>query len=98
MHPAILELAALVERQRGDRLVGSIGQEHAALDQNLKAVADAQDQLAGGFEGLQRIAQVMAHLVAEDAAGTDVVAVAEAAGDAENLVLGRPAAGFRAGG
>src|SRR4029453_6094423 len=87
MYPAILEFAALVERQRGDRVVGAIGQEHAALDQDLKAVADPQDQLAGVLESEQRVSQVMPHLIAEDAAGADVVAIAEAAWDAQNLIL-----------
>ena len=60
-------------------------QQHARLDQHLKAVADAQDQLAGGLELGQRVGQVVLDLVAQDPAGRHVVAVAEPAGHAEDL-------------
>ena len=75
----------------------SFGQEQLRLQQDLKAVADAEDQLAGVAERGERVGQVMPNLIAEDAAGGDVVAVAEAAGEAEDLELGEPAAALRAG-
>ena len=61
--------------------------EQAALDEHLKAVADAEDQLAGVAKRGERVGQVMPQLVAEDAARGQVVAVAEPAGEAEDLEL-----------
>ena len=72
-------------------------QQHARLDQDLKAVADAEDQLAGRVELVQAVGQVMANLIAEDPAGGDVVAVAEPARQAENLKVGQQSRAIRAG-
>ena len=97
MHPAILELAASRSPP-----ASPAGRRHpsaaaAGLDQDLKAVADADDQLAGVAEFAERVGQVVLDLVAEDPAGGDVVAVAEPAGEAENLKLGQPSPAIRAG-
>src|SRR6185503_11411044 len=60
-------------------------QQNAGLDENLKAVADAEDQLAGVFEFLYHGSQVMSNLVAQNATRGDVVPIAEPARQAEDL-------------
>ena len=45
--------------------------------------------LPAALNSLQAVGQVMPNLIAQDAAGRDVVAVAEPAGQAENLKLGQ---------
>ena len=87
-NPAIFEFAGVVAGERGGGAGGVAGEQQVGLDQDLEAVADAEDQLAGVAERLQCVGQMMADLVAEDAAGGDVVAVAEAAGEAEDLEVG----------
>jgi len=59
--------------------------QQAALDEHLEPVADAQDELAGGDEVVERLGEAVEHLVGEDLAGGHVVAVAEPAGDQEEL-------------
>ncbi len=68
--------------------LGHGAREESGLDEDLEAVADAEDELAvvdelseGGFE-------VVNELVGEDFTGGDVVAVGEAAGKGEDLVIG----------
>jgi hypothetical protein len=56
------------------------------LDQHLEPVADADHRPARLDEAAQRVRQVVRDLVGEDAPGGDVVAIAEAAGDGEQLV------------
>ena len=85
-----------VPSQRRRLALVVVGQQDAGTDQNLKAVADAEDQFAGRLELDQRFLQVMANLIAEDSSRRDVVAVAEAAGQAEDLVLTRQATDSRA--
>ena len=69
----------------GSRLI-VVRQQEARFQQNLKTVADAQHQFAGVTKVLKRLDQVVANLAGDDASGGDVVAVAEAAGQAQNLV------------
>src|SRR5687768_5725520 len=83
--PAAFEFAAVVVGERGDGLIGLVRKEDAALDEDLKAVADAEDELAGGFEVLQSLGQMVANLVAENPSGGHIISVTEAAGDAEDL-------------
>ncbi len=64
---------------------GSGSSRSARLDQHLEPVADAQDQLAGVLESRQALGQMVLDLVGQDASGGHVVAVAETAGDAEDL-------------
>ena len=85
--PAVDESARGVPGERGALPCRVVAVEQAALDEHLEAVADAEDQLAGVAERGERVGQVMAELVGEDAARGHVVAVAEPAGDAEDLVL-----------
>ncbi len=56
----------------------------------MKAVANSQNELAPLLEFLQGIGQIAAHLIAENAPRPKIVAVAKAAGEAENLKLGKP--------
>jgi hypothetical protein len=88
-HPAILKFSRLVCRERRHGSCRIAGEQQLRLEQNLKAVADAEDQFACVAESLQHIGQVVANLVAEDPAGRDVVAVAETAREAEDLKVGR---------
>ena len=99
--PAVLERpqsfqASVASRWRLGGVDPAPGQQ-AALDQHLEAVADAQHQLAGGDELVQRLGQAVEHLVGEDLAGGHVVAVAEPAGIIRNWYSAR-AAGSPSGG
>src|SRR5438067_12104577 len=94
MHPAVFELAAIVERQRGDRLIGPVRQQNARFHEDLHTVADADDQVAGGFEFLQAIAEAMADLIAKTASRGNVVAITEAAVAGEDLIIGRQSGGY----
>ncbi len=86
--PAVLEAARVVPGERGRRAELFVRlQQNARFDQHLEAVADAQDQFAVGLEAGHFRAEVVLEVVAQDAAGGHVVAVAEAAGDAEDLEL-----------
>jgi hypothetical protein len=89
-HPTVFIFPRVVVRERGGgahrRLVR---QEHARLDEHLKAVADPEDQFAGGLELGQLGGEVMLHLHGEDPPGRHVVAKTESARDAENLEAGQ---------
>src|SRR5262249_958586 len=79
------------ESGKGAFLVG--GKEQAGLEQGLKAVADAQDELVGVAKAAQGVAEEVGELVGEDLAGRDVVAVGEASRYDKDLVAveqGRP--------
>src|SRR5690606_17918666 len=89
--PAIDEAAGGVVRERGSlRFVGAgvgrggIGQQ-TELDQDLKAVADADDGRASRDGAVDGAIEAMAQAIGEDAAGSDVVAEAEAAGEADEV-------------
>ena len=71
----------------GGPVLRIVRQQHAGLDEDLKSVADSQDELLGGLEGLERVLQVMPDLVGQNPPGGDVVTVAEPAGQAQHLVL-----------
>ncbi len=78
--------------QRRDRAVLVGRHEQAGLEQNLKAVADAEDEPFGIAEAAQRVAEKVGELIGQDLARRHVIAVGEAAGDGEDLVahqLGR---------
>src|SRR5439155_12345823 len=57
------------------------------FDEDLKAVADANDGFAGFDEAMQRLGEVLGDLIGEDSAGGDVVAIGEPAGDGEELKI-----------
>ena len=84
--------------QRGERAVLVGRHEQPGLEQHLEAVADAEDQLLGVAELAEGVAEEVRELVGEDLAGGDVVAVGEAAGDDEDLVLLQQRRGSRGGG
>ena len=60
--------------------------QHAGFEQDLEAVADAEDELVRVQEPPERVAERAGQVPGEDHAGPEVVAVAEPAGDAEDLV------------
>ena len=66
--------------------IDSVGQD-ARFEQRLKPVADAQHKLVCREKPLDGVAQMTAKLAGENDARSDVVAVTETAGNAENLVL-----------
>ena len=80
------------------RQVGRPAGQQAGLDQNLKAVADAQDQAAPLVEPAQGIAQDRAEPGGEDPPGAEVVAIGEAAGDGQDREPVECAAAPRAAG
>src|SRR5262249_8799657 len=84
--PAVIELAGLVVGEGGDGPILIGRDEERGLEQNLKAVTDAEDELLVVAEATQRVAEETGQLVGEDLAGGDVVAVGEPARDGEDLV------------
>ena len=96
--PAVLELAGGVVGERGERAVLVRRHEQAGLEQRLEAVADAEDQLLGVAELAEGVGEEVLELVGEDLAGRHVVAVAEAAGDDEDLEVPEQRRGSRGGG
>src|SRR5436309_1558313 len=61
--------------------------EEAGFDEDLEAVADAEDEFSVFDELCEGFFEVVDDLVGEDFSGGDVVAVGEASGDAEDLVV-----------
>ena len=66
---------------------GIIRQQQPGFHEDLKAIADPQDQLAGLLEFTHRAGQMLPDLTPQDAAGPQVVPIAEPAGQAENLKI-----------
>ena len=89
LDPAGFELSGIVPGERGRRTLGIDRQQNARLHQDLKTVADAQNQFARLFELGKKLGQPMLNLAAEDAAGADVVAITESAWQTENLKIGQ---------
>ena len=85
MRPTVDVNAAVVpsEGRRGADFV--VRDEDSALDQNLEAVANPQDEFVGVFEAADRVEKTQTNLRRENSARRDVVAVAEAAREAHNL-------------
>ena len=50
VNPAVFEFAAVVKRKGSDGLVGAVREQDSRFDENLHAVADADNELAGGFK------------------------------------------------
>ncbi len=86
VNPAILEFAGGILGKRCQRPVVVGRQEQPGLEDGLKAIADAEDQLAGVAEAAQGVAKEVGQLVGEDLAGRDVIAVSKAAGNDEHLI------------
>ena len=89
MHPAAEEPAAIVVGQcaaLASHSPDTAGQQ-IRFDEHLKSVADPQDRLAGRDELVERLGEAMGDSIGENAAGGDVVAVAESAGNREQLVI-----------
>ena len=89
MDPSVRETSGVISRERAG-LAGFAGQgagQQVCFDQHLKAIADADDRLAGRDEIEQTLTQMMGNLIGENSPGGDVVAVAESARDGEGLVI-----------
>lgn len=91
--PAVFEFPGIVIGDRG-LLVGldTVGDgqagQDAGLDQDLEAVTDSQDQFVGFDKFADFVAEMMFQLVGQDLTGGDVVAIAESAGQCQNLIIG----------
>ena len=90
--PAVFEFSGGVVGQRGGVPIGGVelrnrAGEQAGLDEDLEAVADADDEFAVVDELLERGFEMVDELVGEYFSGGDVVAVGESAGEGEDLVL-----------
>ena len=68
-------------------MTGEGAGEQVGFDQNLESVADSDDGFAGLDEAAYGVAEVMGDLIGQDFAGGDVVAVAESAGESEDLAI-----------
>lgn len=86
-HPAVFVSTRGVEGQ-GRANAAVVAREQAHAHENLKAVADPEDESAALDEGAEMVAEVMVELIREELAAGDVVAVTKAAGDGEELVAG----------
>ena len=73
--------------KRGPRLAVRIGDEHPRLHEHLEAVADPEHETTAVAEAGEEIAEPGLQFEGEDPSAGDVVAVGEAAGDAEDLVV-----------
>ena len=86
MNPAIDEHAGRVV---GEACPGSarsrIGEQEARLQEHLKAVADAEDEAAAIAKCREAVGEPRPQFQRKDPSAGDVVAVGEAAGDAEDL-------------
>ena len=87
INPAILEFARGVVAQSCHRAVFVGGHEQTGLEDGLEAIANAQDELFLVAEDAELLAQKDTELVGEDLAGGHVVAVGEAAGNDQDLVI-----------
>ena len=84
-------MSRLVRGERDRALLAALGAtvgvrpfEQPRVDERLEAVAHAQHEAATRHEGRELATKERAQLVAEDAPGRDVVAVAEATGQNED--------------
>lgn len=84
--PAVFVTAGVVEHERRTCRTVCAG-KHAHAHENLEAVADAEQKSAAIDEGAERVAEMVRELAAEDFPTGDVVAVTEAAGDGEDLII-----------
>ncbi len=77
VNPAVLELAAVVVRDRDLLLLErAVARQDAHFNEDLEAVADAQYELAVVDKTPDRVGQVMHDLVGKNPPGGDVVAIA----------------------
>jgi len=91
MHPAIDEHAGgIVGEARAGCTRDRIGEQQARLQEDLKAVADAEDETAAVAELRQALGKPRLQFERENPPAGDVVAVGESARDAEDLeVVGK---------
>ena len=89
--PAVFKPTRLIPSERCGRADLSIVVEQDAgrFDQDLKAVANSENQFSSGFKFGQLFGEVVANLVAQYASRRKIVAIAEAAGDDEDLKLAK---------
>ncbi len=84
--PAIFEFSGIVESQRNPRgRAVIVGQQGPRLQQDLKPIADAEDEFAGVSKGCQTVGQMVANLSRQDATRSDVITVTKSTGKAEYL-------------
>src|SRR5262249_22291653 len=92
VHPSIDGSSGIV-RRRCRRLSARVAADRTGqqigLHKYLESIADANDRLAALEKLADRLAQVMGDLIGKYATRGDVVAVAEASGDRENLKVGQ---------
>ncbi|MEY4186997.1 MAG: hypothetical protein RIT02_2031 [Planctomycetota bacterium] len=62
--------------------------QQSGFEDGLEAIADAEDQFVGREELTDGIVELSAKLAGEDNAGSEVITVAEATGNAEDLEIG----------
>jgi len=62
--------------------------QQSGFEDGLEAIADAEDQFVGREELTDGIVELSAKLAGEDNSGSEVITVAEAAGNAEDLKIG----------
>ena len=86
-HPLGGEAVGVVVGKRAglSRAAGDGAGEQAGFDQDLESVADTNGGFSFFDKSAQDVAEVVDELVGEDFSGGDVVAVAEPAGDGEQL-------------
>ena len=89
MHPGVAEVAAVVGDQGGQALAGAACQarEQPQVHQDLEAVADADDQAAGGDEFLEGRAQGQFQPQGQDDPGAVFVAPTEAPRHRQQVVV-----------
>ena len=95
--PAVLVVAAVVVRERRERAVFVGRQEQPRLQHRLEAVADAEDQLLVVAELAKGVGEEVLHVEGLHLARGHVVAVGEAAGEDEDLVVAEQAWDCREG-
>lgn len=79
----------------GDETVGSVidmrgpcvAGENASFDEDLEAIADAEDRTAVGDEGVHIFAEDVSDVGGPENASAEVIAIREAAGDDEHVVI-----------
>ena len=97
MYPAVFKLSRIVPGQRGGWHSVDVVQQEARLDQDLKAIADTKNQLLRSFELVKRVLQMVADLIGQDSARSNVVAIGKTARKTENLKLLRKTRVFQIG-
>ena len=86
-HPAIDIPPGPVVGQRGLPVTRLIAEQKAGLEQHLKPIADSDHETAPVAKPPQHVGQAGHEFEREDPAAGHVIAIGEASGDAENLIV-----------